>query len=266
MESSKKSSREAEVLRRLKVFRYVDFFETYIREKIERKLREHYGDEWWEKGVPEEVRDSCKKLAEKERSCEPLINFTDLGDYISIITSKENWNIFSSLFNKPPQSVRTYLFEFKKLRGKACHIRPLSDDDVQKAEVFVRELCGSDEGAIGEFEKIKEGKMLSHTEIRIVHPLVFHLNGWGTKEEISNVIGHINYDLRKLLKLMEEGGLLECVSGAKIASGIVLGAPRVLPGGEGRKLPSPRKKVYLLASSSEEMLNKHREIEAFKKQ
>ncbi|MBS7251503.1 MAG: hypothetical protein KIH08_13085 [Candidatus Freyarchaeota archaeon] len=288
MGPSKKSSREAEALRRLRVFRYVDFFETYIREEIERRLRERYGDEWWEKGVPEEVRNSCNELAEKGQSSEPLINFTNFRDYISIITNEENWSdIFSSLFNNlSPQAVKTYLFGLNRLRGRTCHIRPLTDDDVQKAEVFVRELCGSNEAAIGEFEKIREGKMLSYTEIRIVHPLVFHLNGWGTQEEILQEVGYISYDLRKVLELMKDAGLLERATGAEIASGIVQGAPllqenRKQPSPkervyfltttredllqENRKQPSPKERVYFLTTTREEILEKHPEIKAFKK-
>jgi hypothetical protein len=261
MNLSKKSSKEEMALRRLKIFRYIDFFETYLREEIQRKLEEKYGEEWWEKGVPQEAKDACTKLAEKEDSDEPLLNFAGFTEYISIITSNENWNkIFSPLFKKPLPLVKTYLIELRKLRRRAYHNRQVSDDHVREAELFVKELCVGK--AISAFEKIRSGETLSHTETRIVQPLVFKLNGWGTPEEISREVGYINWNLHQLLNLMEEAGLLKHVTGAEIASGIVQGAPFIE---EGRKVPSPKEPVYFLSIPQEEMLEKHPEIKDFRR-
>lgn len=262
MDSLKESSQEAMSLRRLKIFRCIDFLETKLREEIEGQLKKHYGEEWWKNGVPKKVRDTCVKLAKKEYSDEPLINFAGFGDYISIITSKENWEkIFSSLFKKPVQIVKDRLTELRRLRRKAYHNRPVDDYHVQRAEACTRELC-VDEEAISQFEKIREGKMLSHTEIMIMQPLVLKLNGWGTPEEISHEVGYISYNLNKLLKLMKEVGLLECATGAEITSGIMQGSPLLQ---EGRKPPLPKETVYFLTAPPEEILEKHPEIKAFKK-
>jgi len=264
MDSSKESSREAMSLRRLKIFRCIDFLETYLREEIQRELKKHYGEEWWERGVPQVVKDACMKLAQLEDSNEPLINFAGFREYRIIITQEDNWEkIFSSRFSgKRIRDIKVYLDELRKLRNRAYHNRPISDDHVQKAELFVRELCVGEE-AINQFEKIREGEMLTHTEVRIIQPLVFKLNGWGTPEEISRQVGHINYNLHALLNLMEETGFLKRVTGAEITSGIVQGAPFLE---EGRKTPSPKEPVYFLTIPPKEILEKHPEIKNLKKE
>jgi hypothetical protein len=73
---------------------------------------------------------------------------------------------------------------------------------------------------------------------------VYKLNGWGTTEEISREVSHINYDLSKILTLMEDAGIFKHATGAQIAFGIVQGAPFLL---KGREVPSLKEKVYFLA-------------------
>ncbi len=90
-------------------------FELTMRNFIRAKLEEKYGDEWWEKGIPEYIRLSFDDKIRKEQIEDPQMNhqnmeFLEINHYFSIILEKKNWeNVFSDIF--PHKSSLGEIFE-----------------------------------------------------------------------------------------------------------------------------------------------------------
>lgn len=112
--------------------------ETKLRVFVERKLRTKYGNQWWIKGVTQ--KDIQK--AEKRKSLEPssnssLINYTEFGDLQRIIIN--NWDVFKEYFVKQ-QRIVGRLDELEPIRNIIAHSRLLSNDQLEKLELFLREI------------------------------------------------------------------------------------------------------------------------------
>jgi len=116
--------------------------ENELRTFIERELRERYGDEWWEKGVPLNVRENAERNAARDEQAFrfSLIYFTEFGDLKRIIMREENWHgIFKEYF-KTLEGIVSRLGELEVIRHRIAHTRLLSNDDYAKLELFYREI------------------------------------------------------------------------------------------------------------------------------
>lgn len=116
--------------------------ENELRIFIERKLREKYGDEWWEKGVPLKVRESAERNAERDEQASQfsLIYFTEFGDLRKIIMKEENWHgIFKEYF-RTLEGIVSRLGELESIRHRIAHTRLLSNDDYNKLGFFYHEI------------------------------------------------------------------------------------------------------------------------------
>ncbi len=89
---------------KLKAKEDLQFFEQKIQQYLVTQLEDHYGDEWWEKGVPENLRININTKLKAKGIPPPKLeaqNMTHLeyNDYFPIITEDENWNdLFSDVF------------------------------------------------------------------------------------------------------------------------------------------------------------------------
>lgn len=106
--------------------------EWEIRKLIEARLRELYGDEWWEKGVQPTVRtkieaEKRKKQKQQDDDRHPIY-YAHFDDYRAIIKKKENWStVFCKIF------VKDYEFDTMfdwlcELRPPVQHTRPISQE------------------------------------------------------------------------------------------------------------------------------------------
>ncbi len=76
--------------RRMADFYVIYFcFENSVRRLIKETLVEEYGTDWWEKGVPQGIKDNVKKLQEAEKettlvipSNEDQLTYTNFGELI----------------------------------------------------------------------------------------------------------------------------------------------------------------------------------------
>ncbi len=81
-------------------------FELKIREFIEQQLRKLYREDWWNQGIPENIREIAEKRKERKKRIEPkrkydAIDFLNFWDYNNIILYKKNWNnIFREFFRE----------------------------------------------------------------------------------------------------------------------------------------------------------------------
>lgn len=108
--------------------------ENSIRELIVARLSDPdaYGDEWWNKCVPEVVKTNAEKNQKKEiasgvtlRSSD-AIDYTTFGELGEII--KSNWDIFGEMF-RDIKAIERILSDLNTLRGPIAHCKPLAEDE-----------------------------------------------------------------------------------------------------------------------------------------
>lgn len=250
---------------RAEIFRYIDFFETYMRKFIERELKGYYGEEWIQRGVPENIRGYWRAHREfwinKGVRPEPEINYSDLKDYLEIIC--HNWeNIFKRHFKgKRLQNIKTYFWDLKIRRDLAYHASySISEDDAQLVKSLVTKLC-VDEEARKELDEIIKGDKLTNTEIKIMGPLIFQLNGVSSAEEIAKLTDLPIHVVKMILReSFLRLGLVNTATATEIQPGMIIGAPIL---DEERRFKTGEE-IYFLAYSAEEILRKHPEITLWK--
>lgn len=133
---------------RLEATRMAAYYEVfYCLEKSIRKLiseqMEDDADDWWMSGkVPQNVHDEVKKRIKREidagvtrRSVDKL-DYTDFGELASIITS--NWDVFGSVFVSQ-KAVERVLWSLNTLRSPIAHCTAISDDEVLRLRLAVRD-------------------------------------------------------------------------------------------------------------------------------
>jgi hypothetical protein len=133
-----------------KIARYRTFLEIFLRDFVRGKLEEHYGGEWWRKGVPEGVQRKCderRQLSLKRRDAakdERLINFADFLDIKEIFLVEKNWHdVFRKYYGedrKHKNTIERFFLELYRVRNDECHSRKIPDDDVRKFVVYSQEL------------------------------------------------------------------------------------------------------------------------------
>ena len=119
-------------------------FENSIRDLILDTLAASEPVGWWEKLVPSVVRANAKNNCEKEmnegysRRSERLIDYTTFGELGEII--KSNWAIFGGIFSRGSiLSVEKIMSRLNLLRGPIAHCGTLSEDEVLRLKLTVRD-------------------------------------------------------------------------------------------------------------------------------
>ena len=122
---------------RLECFNLIDSLEPEIRRLIKDKLQVLYGDEWWVKGVDENVRGKAEGLRQKESNRgvhTELIDCLEMDHYRLILTDPRNWKgCFEAVF-KDKDSLLARLRILKEVRNPMAHSRILRYSD--KLEVI----------------------------------------------------------------------------------------------------------------------------------
>ena len=124
---------------------YVSFFclENAVRELIAQRLAENHGANWWADRVPGKVRDTVRKLKEKElknkyhanRSASE-IGYTMFGQLGQIIIAC--WDDFSDLF--PDQAWVTSRFnDLEMSRNIIMHTDVLPQSEIERIDSLVRD-------------------------------------------------------------------------------------------------------------------------------
>ena len=110
----------------LECFNLIATFEKELRSFIKSKLIEYYGEEWWSKGISEEIRRKAeKRIISEERKNKKvdLIDGLDFSNYETIICDKKNWKeIFSKIFGDKNNLIAR-LRSIKKIRDSVAHSR-----------------------------------------------------------------------------------------------------------------------------------------------
>lgn len=111
---------------KLECFNLISSFERELRKFIELKLRDYYGDDWWNEGVSEEVRKKAEKRIDQERKKGrdiKQIDALDFSHYEIIIDNSKNWReIFSKVFRDKNATIG-HLRTIKDIRDRVVHSR-----------------------------------------------------------------------------------------------------------------------------------------------
>jgi hypothetical protein len=124
---------------------YVAFFcfENSVRELVSQKLRDAYGDNWWDTRIPANIKskvENRKKQEEKNKWHQPRsrnnINYTDFGDMPGIILN--NWSEFEDLFDSQ-EWVKARFGDMEKSRNVIAHNNVLEDGEIERIRLYLQD-------------------------------------------------------------------------------------------------------------------------------
>lgn len=130
----------------IELFIEIVTLEIKLRSLIKEKLKEKYGDGWWNK-IPSNVRKNCESRREKDIKDgwppeEDLLNYADFSDYERII--EHHWDLFKDYFRNDQLRLKTYLKDINNLgRKRVMHIRTIIPDFVPTVRLKIRWLSES---------------------------------------------------------------------------------------------------------------------------
>jgi len=124
------------------VSKLIEYYETKLRNFIEEQLKIHYNKDWWEKGIPENIKSVVTQKIETEMREEPKreyknIDFCDLGDYKLIIFRKKNSQVFSKFFHN--KNIQYAFDRLTNLRNAIRHVR-YHEDDLDKCKTYILDV------------------------------------------------------------------------------------------------------------------------------
>jgi len=116
--------------------------ETSIRQLIGDRLKEEIGPDWWNRGVPENIRNNAEanRRRESEMAMTPrsdeMIDFTTFGELGQIISA--NAEIFGDTF-RDLKAVSRVLMYLNNLRAPIAHCCPLAEDEVSRLRISLKD-------------------------------------------------------------------------------------------------------------------------------
>jgi hypothetical protein len=123
---------EVERRRLVEGYDILSFLELSLRNLISDRLSVIYGDIWWKRGVPEDIREGWNgRKLRKEITAKVsyhFIYYAFIDDYRKIITKNDNWNMaFSEVFGNKSE-LETCFSWVGNVRDSIAHTRPVPDD------------------------------------------------------------------------------------------------------------------------------------------
>ncbi len=122
----------------------IEEFERQLHKFLIEKLKERYGDKWWDQGVPTISRENAYKKQNNRLKEDPKCNFKvweflDFSDYIGIIGYGKNWHkIFKDFFPDKNRIIYT-LKRLRQFRNDLYHIH-LNEDDLSIYKIFLKDI------------------------------------------------------------------------------------------------------------------------------
>ena len=117
--------------------------EQSIRKLITETLQEASGADWWNSGkIPAQIhRDVAERVQREEESgmtrrSDALLDYTNFGELSVIITS--NWDLFKTILTNQ-RAVTRVLSSLNLLRGPVAHCCPISEDEVERLKLSVKD-------------------------------------------------------------------------------------------------------------------------------
>ena len=127
------------------VYTAICAFENSVREFVSKKLLEVRGTNWWSLTVSEKVRQKAESRRTEEQKIrwhtprgDALINYTEMGDLVSIIRSNENWPEFEPHLNTI-EWVESVLKTIERSRNVIMHSGELGNADIERLGMNIRD-------------------------------------------------------------------------------------------------------------------------------
>lgn len=123
---------------------YMTFYclERSARNIVVGKLEAIHGGGWWELTVPPNIQTNVSQNMRRELDAgvtprsESEIDYTTFGELGEIV--KANWADFGDIF-KSPKAFTKIMTNLNVLRGPIAHCSPLSEDEVLRLELTVKD-------------------------------------------------------------------------------------------------------------------------------
>jgi hypothetical protein len=116
--------------------------EKTIRKMISEKMNSFVGEDWWNKKVPQHVKDEVKKRIKQESDAgvtirsEEEIDYTTFGELSIII--KSNTDAFGDIFTNP-NGIDRVMSNLNTLRSPIAHCSKLAEDEELRLQLSVRD-------------------------------------------------------------------------------------------------------------------------------
>ena len=118
-------------------------FENSVRAFLQRRLLEEFGDDWWEKGVPEKRREKAQNRRDEENKIrwhakrgDSLLEYTEMGDLSAIITT--NQDLFLPFVGSVDWS-KNIFNTVERSRNIIMHSGTLEPEDVERLGLAMRD-------------------------------------------------------------------------------------------------------------------------------
>ncbi len=116
--------------------------EKSIRRLISETLEGMYGENWWEKSVPEAVKTNVKNNMQRELDSgitprsDDEIDYSNFGELGEIVRS--NWPSFGAIFSSEKAFTRI-MTSLNVLRGPIAHCCLLAEDEISRLKLTVKD-------------------------------------------------------------------------------------------------------------------------------
>lgn len=116
--------------------------EKTIRKMVSEKMNSFVGEDWWNKKVPQHIKDEVKKRIKQESDAgvtirsEEEIDYTTFGELSIII--KSNTDAFGDIFTNP-NGIDRVMSNLNTLRSPIAHCSKLAEDEELRLQLSVRD-------------------------------------------------------------------------------------------------------------------------------
>lgn len=116
--------------------------ERSIRKLLVETLEAQHGEKWWDKCVPEAVRNNVADNMKKETDSgvtprsEEEIDYTNFGELGEIV--RNNWENFDTIFSSQ-RAFSKVMSSLNTLRGPIAHCCPLAEDEIVRLQLTLKD-------------------------------------------------------------------------------------------------------------------------------
>ncbi len=116
--------------------------EKSIRKLLADTLKDAEGETWWDKCVPQPVKDNVQKNMQREidsgvtSRSEQEIDFTTFGELGDIV--RNNWPHFDTILSSE-KAFTKIMTSLNMLRGSIAHCCPLAEDEIVRLRLAVKD-------------------------------------------------------------------------------------------------------------------------------
>jgi len=143
----KEKDMETEEDRNLQAYKTLSRFERKLRNFFVKTLKKHYGENWWETGIPKNIQGLCEERREeailRKKKIQPLLYYTDFSHYLSIILYKndvDNWKIVFGKYFINIGWIKGRMIELNEIRNDITHPKPIAEMQYEKLKLYINEI------------------------------------------------------------------------------------------------------------------------------